>query len=187
MPPPPPPPPIIPGFHIPSFSPQTFMIYPWPFPRPRDFTKLYIHYREWKQREDVEKVKEVIKDGVDEWAELVIDPDFYGSEQDMHYSMGRVLVNRAKVAFCKGISWEKFVTDETRCTENDIPLQFMLRMAIFERLAARLCNEIWSKEFPGPTWRAAPVQERKDSKVKFILHGPRKPEEQSSSSKHSLG
>jgi hypothetical protein len=76
--------------------------------------------------------------------------DFTHSEDD-YRQIARKFVNRAKRAYYRNQSWEKFSWDEQQ-VKCAMPKEYMwARNAIFIELAPSLCNEIWLQRWNGWT------------------------------------
>ncbi|KAK5109622.1 hypothetical protein LTR62_006859 [Meristemomyces frigidus] len=137
---------------LPSFDDDSFSIYFWQFPPPRDYTNLRPYHQSWKIKQDQEDAEDEIMNDSLEWADQSLFPLDYGSSRNMYHALARGYVNRAKRAFRSGMSWEQFVRDETSLTDEEAADGCELRLAILERIAERLCNEIWSQQYPGSDW-----------------------------------
>jgi hypothetical protein len=133
-------------------GPDRFAIYPWPLPRPKDFTHLPESRKAWKRAEDTRWAAAYIDDDADNWY-------MYGNDGDIR-CIASTWVNRAKWALRKGASWAVFEEEEKATYVEAIAratcpvvLSNVLRMAVFDVLQRRLLEEIWlsapNEERPG--------------------------------------
>lgn len=162
------------GTIIPSFDSQTFAIYFWPCPKPRDFTRLTPAQRKWKDATDRNDPL-LFSDSelADDWSNFAGDAYDYpqpGIREKLskgnarEYAIASTFVARAKRAFLAGKSWEQFETEEEDIdsqvaalekepdrnkwqTTLDEALSNSLRLAVFDQLKQRLCNEIWLQPY----------------------------------------
>lgn len=159
------------GTVIPSFAPELFVIYHWPAPKPakKDFPQLSQSHRNWKKKQDqLEGRVDQFLDGpydADDWTDFAGNPLLYDGDAlaTREYSIGRTFVNRAKRAFRRGWTWEMFEKDEEaidslkaanietnadrRALLLEEHLDNDLRLAVFDALKERLCNEIWLEKY----------------------------------------
>ncbi|KAK5175663.1 uncharacterized protein LTR77_000802 [Saxophila tyrrhenica] len=124
-----------------------FMIYAWQVPVPKDFTNLSESRKAWKESKDEEEGELWFDDGSDDWYEHSDDGEIR--------PMARTFVNRAKVAFRRGMSWAEYVIEEKNAYNESIararfPVASMaivldghLRLEVFHALKKRLREEIW--------------------------------------------
>lgn len=131
-----------------NFAPDKFVIYLWPAPRPKDFLDLAPYHRTWKARTDRRQKGEAIDDGQDDW-------DAFDNGLDNRV-IASCFMKRAKRAFWAGKCWEEFekaersissVTLDAQGEEDQFSLDNGRRMAIFEVIKIRLCEEIWLEEY----------------------------------------
>ena len=155
------------GSIIPSFSPNTFMIYDWPPPKPKSFSNLSTGHAAWKKLVDQQERNWQTDDGADDWHDFAGRPENYPYTNeffDREHCIAQTFVARAKRAFGACQPWEDFekaefaidlkagAKSETNLTNGHIGkaegLDNELRIAVFNQLKKRLCNEIWLKEYP---------------------------------------
>lgn len=134
-------------------------IYRWQYPAPTDFLTLSESRLQWKIKTDTEEAASDLDEGLEDWDLLDADSaEVYPSLSDFKYSIARTFAIRAKRAFRAEKSWKTFADEEMQavCEIHE------LRLAIFDDISPRLCNEIWLEAYP----RAPEVQESKrDSKI----------------------
>ena len=171
---------------LPSFAPNIFALYKWQVPRPTDFLDLSGSIRAWKRRVDEQEKARDIDDGSDDWDEFSGDPGTYNHPHGhgtsaMEYCIANTFVHRAKRAFWAGKKWEEFefqersVDSEAKAkTESDperrqialtLALDNELRLAVFDVLKYRLCEEIWLEAYREPAGFVDIPVPRKDSKM----------------------
>ena len=80
-------------------------------------------------------------------------------------------VKRAKRAFWAGKSWEGFIKTELSAVPDEEELPNEIRLAVWERLKARLCEEIWLQPYPGQDSKI-PTPEADVTKQAAILRVP---------------
>lgn len=164
------------GTLLPSFGPDTFTIYDWGRPLPTSFHDLSESRRSWKVAADKTDAETYIDDGSDDWCEVDGKSKGYpgASEEQrktsMYYCVARIFVNRAKCAFRAGQPWADFELAEMAIDLQGIQdgLSNRLRLAIFDVIKARLCNEIWSEQHPSQCRSAG----RKKVDSKFTTPAP---------------
>ncbi len=125
-------------------GPDKFMIYPWPAPRPKDFTAPPPSHRGWKVAQDARDEARDVDDGSDEWYAFSDDGD--------RRCIARAFVNRAKRAFWARRPWSGFAEAE-RSSYNEaeakqrssIVMSNKLRLEVWHALKGRLCEEIWGQ------------------------------------------
>ena len=131
------------------FDRGRFMIYPWPVPRPTDFTSLSDGEKLWKRKFDIKAKMDDIDDGADDW---------YALDETLDArTAGSVFMVRAKRAFWSGKSWDQFAEDErtgyseaTARKTDPMALTNAFRMQIFDAVKERLCEEIWLEPYHDP-------------------------------------
>lgn len=165
------------GYDLPSLGASTFQIYAWPCPRPTDFPNLSTSRLDWKTRTDAAKKLADFDDGADDWEDFAGNAAYYDSPAAMASAVARTFVNRAKRALWANKTWTGFVRAQMAIDSEKLAkqerdparrkilmeeaLENKLCMAIFWRVAERLCNEIWLEEFPGRVQRSS--REAKES------------------------
>nr|POE61043.1 hypothetical protein CFP56_64752 [Quercus suber] len=165
------------GFTLPTFSPDAFFIYYWPCPRPQIFPAISETYRAWKLAQDKFECETDIDDGADDWNEFAGNLIDYESTERFHFTIAGSFLARAKRAYRAGCTWATFEQGERRIDSSAkakmmadpaarakwVPevLDNELRLAIFDVIAKRLCNEIWLEEYVV----SQSSQGKRDSKV----------------------
>nr|POE94572.1 hypothetical protein CFP56_16811 [Quercus suber] len=167
------------GFLLPNFGPDTFLIYDWPLPRPQTFPAISDTYRTWKIARDKFEGDIDVDDGADDWYRFAGNLDDHVSPRSFLYAITSVFLARAKRAFRAGRIWAKFEQKERSIDVSGMSRKICdpvarakwireildndLRLAIFDTIAARLCNEIWLEEYVA----VDSSQSKRDSKVEF--------------------
>lgn len=167
---------IGPKGNLPSFAFPSFTIYRWDGGVQPNSLALSDSRKAEKARMDKREMDNDIDDGSDDWEEFSGVPEhqysFAGSITrpsgfQMEYAVANNFMIRAKRAFWKGVSWEDFEFDErtkqdsqahVRAEPNpgkrqklfEIALDNELRLAIFDRVKKRLCEEIWLEKYSEP-------------------------------------
>ncbi|KAI7477647.1 hypothetical protein KC351_g8744 [Hortaea werneckii] len=142
---------------------KQLVIYDWPVPYPKDFTKLSDSQRRWKEASDnafASKDKSTPFD-FDDWQTFAGDPDHYVQWDNFFSAVASTFVVRGKCAFVAGVSWKDFVDQELEEDSEDTArkqalqhpqkkttimseaLKNKTRLIVFSHIAVRLCNEIW--------------------------------------------
>ncbi|KAI7277923.1 hypothetical protein KC345_g6305 [Hortaea werneckii] len=172
---------------------EQLVIYDWPMPYPKDFTKLTDSQRRWKEACDnafASKDKSTPFD-FDDWQTFAGNPDHYVQRNNFTSAIASTFVVRGKRAFVAGVSWKDFVDDELQeDSENTARKQALqqpqkkttimrealknkTRLIVFSHIAVRLCNEIWLEKCVSVPKidallngeRAPQTNEKRDSKV----------------------
>ena len=180
---------------LPVFEWPRFCIYMWQPPRPKDFLNLPESRKACKRRTDDQEKSRDIDDGSDDWYEFSGIREDYNRLNDasigefrMEHVIAGTFVKRAKRAFWAGKNWEEFEFQErTTNTEAqaraerdpkrrkllmECMLDNSLRLAIFDRLKKRLCEEIWLEEYHEAPGLVRFKMPKKDSKVSSFTGGP---------------
>ncbi|KAI7223648.1 hypothetical protein KC343_g8928 [Hortaea werneckii] len=142
---------------------RQLVIYDWPVPCPKDFTKLKDYQRRWKEARDnafASKDKSTPFD-FDDWQTFAGNPDHYVQWNNFLSAVASAFVVRSKRAFVAGVSWKDFVDQELQEDSEDTArkqtlqqpqrkttimseaLKNKTRLIVFSHIAVRLCNEIW--------------------------------------------
>lgn len=139
-------------------------IYDWPDPQPKP--KLLPFHKEWKVLQDQREAIDDTDEDLDDWYEKSGRPEYYSEDVNMqafYYSIARSFILRAKRAFRAGKSWFDFETAEltldsmakasawsdTQRRERQMrhALDNDVRLAVFEQIKVRLCEEIWLENY----------------------------------------
>lgn len=172
---------------------RQLVIYDWPVPSPRDFTKLTDGQRRWKELRDnafASKDKANPFD-FDDWQTFAGNPDHYVQWNNFTSAVASAFVVRSKRAFIAGVSWKDYVDQELQEDSEDTArkqalqqpqnkatimseaLKNMTRLCVFSHIAVRLCNEIWLEKCVSvpkieallKEERAPHIDEKRDSKM----------------------
>ncbi len=174
---------------IPTFTPQEFIIYYWQFPTPKNFLKLSDSRKNWKRKIDEQEKTQYIDDGCDDWYEFCGNRASYPAKDRngfaMEFAVASSFLKRAKRAFWAGQSWtafefqERIIDSEMQAKQDLDPkrqallleeaLDNKLRLAIFDALKRRLCEEIWLEAYIDPPGLVKLQLPKKDSKVPNLI------------------
>ncbi|RMY72704.1 hypothetical protein D0863_04335 [Hortaea werneckii] len=172
---------------------KQLVIYDWPVPYPKDFTKLTDSQRLWKEACDnafARKDKSTPFD-FDDWQTFAGNPDHYVQWNNFLSAVASTFVVRGKRAFVAGVSWKDFVDQELQEDSEDTArkqalqqpqkkttimreaLKNTTRLCVFSHIAVRLCNEIWLEKCVSVPKidallnekRAPQINEKRDSKM----------------------
>lgn len=155
------------GIAVPTFAAEKFMIYNWQVPRPKSFVDLSDSRKAWKGKVDQQEKARDIDDGSDDWYEFCGDrklfKDHRGDRFAMEYCIANTFVHHAKRAFWAGKSWQEFEVQERTINSEaqaraepgaakraillEYALDNNLRLAVFNALKHRLCEEIWLEAY----------------------------------------
>lgn len=158
------------GTAVPSFATEHLAIYHWPAPNPTqsDCSALSQSRRSWKEKQDKADAKldqELFADDADDWSEFAGDPSLYDEleRSQREFCIARTFINRAKRAFRAGKAWKSFEAEEEAMDSSQAPqaekdpgrrktrlgedLDNGVRLAVFDGLKERLCNEIWLEKY----------------------------------------
>ncbi|KAF2722935.1 hypothetical protein K431DRAFT_345132 [Polychaeton citri CBS 116435] len=168
-----------PNLHLPSFSPECFQIYDWPWFSPTDCTYLYPSHCSFRDKAERGRLP---KDGSDDWLAFNGDPNAYegrylgqSPSAAVACAIARVFVNRARHAKKKRLSFQGFEQAEmifsseqgkkvTMSLTKDpsrkkaieaTKLHDELRIDVWHALRGRLCEEIWGEVHPDGVVRRA--------------------------------
>ena len=133
---------------LPSFGFNTMRIYFWPYPYPTSFVQLTDHFRRWKDNKDAEEKAEDFDDGADDWDAFAGPFDLEGDNKDIFRWAASVFVKQAKRAFWAGKTWEEYESEQLQAKTDEVELPNKVRLAIYHGLKIRLCEEIWSQQYP---------------------------------------
>ena len=169
---------------MPAFSAAQFQIYNWRRPRPTSFANLSEERKAEKRRFDEQGKSTDIDDGSDDWYEYSGVREDYTSRDDgfaMEHSIACTFMHRAKRAFWAGKSWvdfefkERVIDSEAgarsekderkRALLLEHALDNDLRLAVFDAVKKRLCEEIWLEPYRPATGLHLLPPSRTDSKV----------------------
>ncbi|GAB1736340.1 hypothetical protein NU219Hw_g7004t1 [Hortaea werneckii] len=172
---------------------KQLVIYDWPIPSPRDFTKLTDPQRRWKEACDntFASTDKANPFDFDDWQTFAGNPDHYVQWNNFTSAVASAFVVRGKRAFVAGVSWKDYVDQELQEDSEDSArkqalqqpqkkatimseaLKNTTRLCVFSHIAVRLCNEIWLEECVSvpkieallDEERAPNVNEKRDSKM----------------------
>lgn len=158
-----------------AFDADKLAVYFWQSPHPKTFLNLSASQKAWKERVDQEDAMIDFDDGADDWCEISGNPvDYIDHRRNglaVEYRVASTFIKRAKRAFRAGKTWEEFELDErtidsgSKAGEPDFwraeplieqPLDNNLRLAVFDMLKPRLCEEIWLRPYQAPAANAEP-------------------------------
>ncbi|KAI6885095.1 hypothetical protein KC360_g1526 [Hortaea werneckii] len=172
---------------------KQLVIYDWPVPSPKDYTKLTDCQRRWKEACDntfASKDKANPFD-FDDWQTFAGNPDHYVQWNNFASAVASTFVVRGKRAFVAGVCWKDFVDQELqedseesardqalqqpqkKTTIMSEALKNTTRLCVFSYIAVRLCNEIWLEKCVSVPKidalvneeRAPQTNEKRDSKM----------------------
>ncbi|KAI7535220.1 hypothetical protein KC331_g12143 [Hortaea werneckii] len=172
---------------------RQLVIYDWPIPLPKDFTKLSDGQRRWKEACDnafTSKDKANPLD-FDDWQTFAGNPNHYVQWNNFTSAVASAFVVRSKRAFIAGVSWKDYVDLELQEDSEDLArkqalqqpqkkatimgeaLKNTTRLCVFRHIAVRLCNEIWLEKCVSVPKidallneeRAPQTNEKRDSKM----------------------
>lgn len=155
-------------YELPDFDKIPDLIYPWPSDNDQrnsgSFLPLSNRLRALKTKMDAREKDFVGTAFLDEW-ENFVNP--YEQDQDNSRFVdvvSRICITRAKRAFHASKTWTEFEKQELRAWTDEEELPKVVRLAIFDRLKVRLCEEIWLQTYPDPRDSKIPspeVEERR--------------------------
>ncbi|KAI7192105.1 hypothetical protein KC363_g3462 [Hortaea werneckii] len=155
---------------------KQLVIYDWPVPSPKDYTKLTDCQRRWKEACDntfASKDKANPFD-FDDWQTFAGNPDHYVQWNNFASAVASTFVVRGKRAFVAGSARDQALQQpQKKTTIMSEALKNTTRLCVFSYIAVRLCNEIWLEKCVSVPKidalvneeRAPQTNEKRDSKM----------------------